>query len=107
MQKYERKRSITELTSECNRRGWKVDTKKYDQGSDFVRVDFKSGRTSGYMLVNMFNGQFFGWTTKRGVDHIRFNSQLTEHDNEPWFTELLDTVYVGQPEPVTEKHANQ
>lgn len=57
-------------------------------GTAFVNASDNSPH--GWVMFNTFNGRFFG-STPEGV---RFNSDLTLHDDEPWFQQLLSFFYV-------------
>lgn len=90
---FTRKRTYDEFAAECEQRGWSRDASKHDDpaiGSDYVSVAFTAQGREGTMLVNMFNGKFFGDL----ADGTHFNSDTTTHDEEPWFQELLEAVYV-------------
>ena len=90
MKTFTRHRTLKELRTEIKRRGWKLDTEKFNEGSDYIDIIFKVGRVSGKMLVSMINGRFFG-STDRGTT---FSSDSVEHDREPWFKALLEAVYI-------------
>jgi len=90
MKTFKRFRNIVEVGLECRKRGWNLDARKFCRGeSDFVRINFRFGTTAGHVLLSMFNGRFFGEL----VDGRKINSDKTDHENEPWFQELLGAFY--------------
>lgn len=96
MRKFTRHRTLEELRATCAQKKWKLETKAFRAGSDFVsflfRIKTLSTPVTGIALVSMFNGRFFG-TLDSGED---FSSDNTEHENKRWFQILLDTVYTSK-----------
>jgi len=93
MKKYSRHRSLKELRAECKRRGWKINDDRYQNfGSDFVTIIFRCGRVTGQVLFSTVNGGFFG-KTRSGVE---VNSDVTTHEQTPFFRALLSCCYVEE-----------
>lgn len=90
MKTFTRHRTLKELKAFCKKRGWPLETKKYDEGSDFVSFAFEVGGTSGRALFSTFNGRIFGETSEG--EH--FSSDSTKHEGLPWFDALLEAAYV-------------
>lgn len=91
MRKFSRHRTLEELSAECEKRGWPLDTSRYDKnGEDFVNFRFSCEGESGIVFFNTCNGRFFG-NTKMGLP---FNSDDAFLDRKGWFKELLNVVYV-------------
>lgn len=92
--KYSRFRTVEELDAECRKRGLKLNTKKFDEGSDYVSVvhpcKFKGVGTHVTVLISMVNGRFFG----AFPDETMFSSDNNKHDDQPWFQSILSLVYV-------------
>ena len=91
MKTFKRKRTLKELRAFCSKRGWMLNTQKFEEGSDYVSFKFKIGRVAGIALINIVNGQMFGHT----ITGIRFSSDSSEHDGKQWFKALLDAAYVS------------
>ena len=97
MKKFNGNKSIEEVADQCKERNLDFDQSKYDAGSDYVRFAFAHGDTSMHVMLNGFDGRFFGATTS-GQD---FNSDDSTLDGTPWFDALLDFVYVSEPQAVS------
>ena len=91
MKEYKGLRTLDELKKLIYEKRWSIDTERFDQGSDFVKIAFNHAGTEGIMLLSTFNGRFFG-ELKNGVS---FSSDSAAHDNEPWFIALLEFAYVS------------
>lgn len=86
MKKFERHRSVPEIRELCERDGVTLQDQRFMLGSDFVRLE----GGGAWVMYNTFNGQFWGETP----DGVKFGSQKTTHDSEPWFQALLSFLYV-------------
>lgn len=84
--------TLDELQVNCRKRRWKLDRRKFDEGSDYVSFDWRVGEVSGCALFSCINGRFFGETSAG----VRFTSDNSEHEGEAWFDALLDATYVGE-----------
>lgn len=92
MRKFTKVRKLEEIMDTCVKRGWQWDSRLHDAGSsDFIKITFKitNMRVEGHVLFSSFNGKFFGQLK----DGTKFDSQKSDHDNVPWFEELLKTFY--------------
>lgn len=90
MKTFERSKTIKELRASCLAAGWRLNTEKYEAGSDFVSFRGVFAGETANVLFSGFNGRFFG-QTESGK---KFNSDSADFDGEPWFDALLNFVYV-------------
>ena len=91
MKTYDRCKTSDEIKAACQAAGYRIDTSKYEAGSDFINFDFHFEGVKRVVVYNTCNGRFFGELDNGEM----FNSDSDQHDNEPWFIALLDFVYVA------------
>lgn len=85
---FSRHRTHDEVQKLCKKLKVPFDDTLYrERGFDTVLIGSK-GR--GFVIYNCWNGRFFG-TTDRGV---RFTSDQSRHDKQPWMVKLLHFFYV-------------
>lgn len=98
MRKFKRVRSLKELGEICRKKRWKLHTQRFDEGSDYVKFDFRiktlSGQVCGIALFNTVNGRLFGHLSSGE----QFSSDNSNHENERWFNILLETAFAEQEE---------
>jgi hypothetical protein len=108
MKKFAGKKPLETIRQQCKLQGVHFNDFLFrTQRSDYVVLTSKKGNNdSGQVLYNTFNGTFFGTTpAKRDWHHplvnkfcppagVEFDSNSTEHENEPWFQALLSFFYV-------------
>lgn len=100
MIKYKRSRTYREIVALCKAQKVPFDDRLYrSEGWDTIVVGCKGPHIhrpgQGYAIFNTFNGQFFG-TTDKGV---KFDSNSSEHDREPWKQALLAFFMTNDPSP--------
>lgn len=87
MKKFAGNKTLEQLRAQCAALNLELDTLRHDQdGDDHIVV--RGGGAE--VFFSTFNGKFFG-TTDTGV---AFDSDSTEHEEEPWFQQLLSFFYV-------------
>lgn len=91
MKTFTRHRSLEELKDYCKEKGWKLNTTRFEAGDDSVSFKWKVGKVSGLAVFNTFNGKIIGQTK----DGVMFSSDNTTHENEPWFSAMLEAAYVS------------
>lgn len=96
MMTFERHRTSKEMRAECKARGWKLCDREYQKGSDFLRIDFVTGRMTGWFLYNVTNGRFFGQLRKPRAGVVDFTSDTPRFDRTRWMRSLLSACYVGK-----------
>lgn len=87
------KRHVThdELRRLCRRKGWTLDTSRYDAGSDWVTFGWYFEGELIPDVYSSWNGRFL---VRRGNDIF---SQYSTADGTPWFDALLSTLYTNRP----------
>ncbi len=91
MKKFAGNKKLEVIQEQCESAGIHYDDRALDHGFDHVVITtIKGDRNSGQVIYNSVNGNFFG-VTHEGV---KFNSNETEHEHEPWFQALLSFFYV-------------
>lgn len=88
-------KTSAEVFAQCEAQGVPVNRHHFDRGGDTIVVGqpwplVLEPNSPAYAIYNVVNGQFFGRTDKG----VAFNSNSTEHENEPWFQALLAFFYV-------------
>ena len=86
---YSGNRSLEEIKAKANH--W--DQSGWDNGEDWINIEFKILGKLRHVLYNGFNGTFI--TEDKGETVTECNSEL---DNELWYSELLDILYKPQEE---------
>ncbi|MFN4360506.1 MAG: hypothetical protein ACK4F4_07260 [Hylemonella sp.] len=87
MTKFQGTKTLAQIRAQCRAQGLKFDDRLHrEDQSDYVVVQGGGAK----VLFNTFNGRFFGTTP----DGVKFNSDLTTHENKPWFQGLLRFFYV-------------
>lgn len=86
-------KTVDQLKAECKKRGWEIDTKQHDGGSDHIKFQFEHQGVKTTVFYSAFNGRFFGTT----ADECAFTSDDAKLDGTPWFDALLDFVYIAEP----------
>ena len=98
MKTFARQINRQELTELCVCKGWPLDTRKYDQeGSDWVTFRWKHQGRVRPVIYSSWNGHFIV------IDGDNHHTERSADDCAPWFKDLLDLLYVGQP--VTKENA--
>ena len=89
MLKFSGVKPLTTILAQCKAQGVPVDDHHYrTKGWDCIVLgDPKMQR--GYVVYNTFNGRFHGVTDKG----VKFTSDSSKHDNEPWMQALLAFFY--------------
>ncbi len=91
MKQFKGVRELDELREKCQERGWTLNAKKCEtEGSDYVQVLFRTEDEEGQLLLSLFNGRFFGST----LSGKKIDSSNAVHDEEAWFSELLNVIYL-------------
>lgn len=91
MKKYKGSRKYDEICNDMKSKGLRVDSNDFDRGGEFV---YFKGAWHGHpwtIAYNTCNGHFFvynGFTGAQVATHMS-----TELDNEPWYMDLMDTLY--------------
>lgn len=94
-------RPIVEIERNLKGYGFIKDTYSYDQGGDFI--DFLFGEINGkdipQLLIDPFSGRFLARVEGFPLTVTHTSGGL---DSEPWYSALLDAIYVPitQPEVV-------
>ena len=91
MKTYSRFKTVEEIKAQCEAKGWRIDTTKYDRGDDFVTFDFSHGTDFAEVIFNGLNGRFLGKTDSG----LKFSSDDNK-DGVEWFDALLDFVYSSE-----------
>ncbi len=86
MKKFAGHKSSDAIKQQCEAAGIEYDQERYENGGDHVVIVGGGAR----ILYNTVNGRFFG-TTPEGIE---FDSNKTEHEEEPWFQALLSFFYI-------------
>jgi hypothetical protein len=90
MKTFARQRTQDEIREFCIKKGWKLDTRKYDlEGSDFITIYWKNRNRITPIVYSSFNGRFIACR-----DNETF-TESSELDGTPWFDDLLAILYVG------------
>lgn len=90
MKTFARHRTLDELRILCAEQGIEIDSRKHDDaGSDHVVLEGVIDNTPFKLLFSTFNGTFFG----EAGGGAPFN-ESSDLDDEPWFSDLLDLLYV-------------
>jgi hypothetical protein len=89
MLKFDGHRSLDELRRLCKRRGWKLDTARYDSGSDWVSFTWPHDGVERLVLYSPFNGRFLV------EDGSEIYSERSADGCTPWYDDLLRTLYKG------------
>ena len=89
MRKFASVKSFDQLVFEAKHQGYKVNTKPFDEGSDWLYLN-KNGRD---VAVNIFNGTFFVYQNRRCIA-TEISAEL---EQEAWYTELLELLYKPLP----------
>lgn len=92
MKKFKGMKSLETIIAEAKAIGWEVDTRQYDQGSDWFWLrDIK--RRMLQICVNGFNGSFYVYSAFSG-DAV-YATESSELD-EKWYNEILELLYVTE-----------
>jgi hypothetical protein len=87
---FNRQRTQDEIRKLCFKKGWKLDTRKYDlEGSDFITIYWKNRNRITPVVYSSFNGRF---VASRNNEYFTESSKL---DGTPWFDDLLAVLYVA------------
>lgn len=92
---FARHRTLQELRAVCSELGLPLQDAKYRAGTSTTVVVGRHGRQgwrpgAAYVVYDPGNGTFFGITGQG----IAFDSASSEHEQEPWFQQLLQLFYV-------------
>jgi hypothetical protein len=89
MKRFAGSKTLEQIRAQCDAAGLALDAERHEKnGDDHVVV--RGG--GGEVFYRTFNGRFFG-TTDTGIE---FNSDSTEHEQAPWFQQLLAFFYVDK-----------
>lgn len=94
MRKFSRSKDLPALRKACRAAKLKIDTARYDRGSDYVTVSGKFAGLRMQVVVSPWNGHFMGETP----DGRHFTHESEQFDGEDWYRAILDLVYVPAPE---------
>ena len=95
IKQFKRIKTLKEIREACKKRRWKLESKRYDEGSDFVSFKFKiktlGDDVCGLALFNTISGRLFG-TLTTGES---FSSDSAKDEHKLWFQMLMETVYAS------------
>lgn len=94
MKTFARHRRLDELKQLGAERGITINTDRHDNpriASDFVTLTGEFADKKLTVVYSVFNGNFYG----RTEDGLTF-THGSLHDDEPWFADLLNLVFVSQ-----------
>jgi len=101
MKKFKGNKSIKTIAKQCKRLGLQFNDAMFQRGtSDHVVITSIEGdHHSGQVVLNTFNGNFFGNAPDRAPwNGVSFDSTKDEHEHEPWFQALLEFFYTDENE---------
>jgi hypothetical protein len=81
-------RPSQEIKASCLSNGWHWNQSAYDNGSDYVSFEFRSGRKRVDVLYNTASGRFI--VKDQGV---LVTEDSTKMEGVKWYAALLDFIY--------------
>lgn len=94
MKQFGGNRPTQDIIDACKANNWTIHTDRYKEGGDYITFHFVFEDVTGCCIYNTFNGSFFGEL----INGRKFNSNQADLDSAPWFSALLDFVYLPKNE---------
>ncbi|WP_446936676.1 hypothetical protein [Lysinibacillus fusiformis] len=101
MKKFSGNKKIEDIIADAETKGWEVDTKNFDTGSDWIYLRDMYGQVKSndgmpkQIAFNTTNGHYFVYeplSDKPVATHMS-----SELDSEEWYSEILNLVYDSIP----------
>lgn len=93
IKKFGGNKSTDEIIKAVKANGWNIATAKYGAGGDWITFEFHFNDEIYTVVYNAFNGRFMV-----KIDDDIITESRSEFDDVPWYSALLDFIYLPEKE---------